>query len=371
MFKKLFAALLCVMMYIIAAPAALAQDYAEFSLSKQKTYLGDEITATLTFSSDQNNIADIQGNINYNDKVLEYIECDDVTYAGGGNLTVRAFTSTGAEGRYTMTFRFKTIGEGDGFIKLVNCRITDSGQNGVRSPGAETSIEVAGSAAATTKQTVTKPDNMEPPTETVTEAASDSGEESSQEQAETTTTTTAQSSASAPASSGEIPEGKLSAVKISTGYISPEFSYDVLEYEIRVPHDCTWLDLEGVTSREGEYIWYTGDENVYDGVITRTIAVRDSAGLETVYTFNISRMSEAEEQQFDNSTVTTTAPEPSSTTATSTTRRLSLDKKTGSFKKLIAAAGIVIVVILVVIVALVSSRSSKGKRKRIKQTKKK
>lgn len=370
MFKKLFAALLCVMMYIIAAPAALAQDYAEFSLSKQKTYLGDEITATLTFSSDQNNIADIQGNINYNDKVLEYIECDDVTYAGGGNLTVRAFTSTGAEGRYTMTFRFKTIGEGDGFIKLVNCRITDSGQNGVRSPGAETSIEVAGSAAATTKQTVTKPDNMEAPTETVTEAASDSGEESSQEQTTaSTTSTTAKSSAHE--ANGEIPEGKLSAVKISTGYISPEFSYDVLEYEIRVPHDCTWLDLEGVTSREGEYIWYTGDENVYDGVITRTIAVRDSAGLETVYTFNISRMSEAEEQQFDSSAVTTTAPEPSSTAATSTTRTLSLDKNTGSFKKLIAAAGIVIVVILVVIVALVSSRSSKGKRKRIKQTKKK
>lgn len=355
-------ALFCVMMLaVMLAPFAFAEDTAEFSLSRQKTYLGEEITATLTFKSDKNNIADIQGTISYNDKVLEFVDCDDVTYAGGGTLGIHAFTDTGAEGQYKMTFTFKTIGEGDGFIKLINCNITDSGQNGVRSPSAQTSIEVSGSAETTTKKTETAAPVTEKPEETTT-TADDSSEEET-----TTTTTTAKTEKPA---DGEVPEGKLKALKISTGYISPAFSYDVLEYEIKVPHDCIWLDIEGVPSLEGGYIWYTGDENVYDGVITRTIAVRDAAGNETVYTFHISRMTEEDEESFSQQETVTSAPESKPKTATSTTRTLSLDKKSGNFKKMIAAAGIVIVVILVVIIAIAGSKSSKGKRKKIKHSKK-
>ena len=367
MIKRTVTLMIVCILAVMLAPLALAADMAEFTLSKQKTYLGDEITVTLTFSSDKNNIADIQGNISFNDKVLEFIESDDVTYAGGGNLSVHAFTDTGSENSYTMSFKFKTIGEGDGFIRLINCQITDSGQNGVRSPTAQTSISVAGSAPAETKQTTDEPEKTTAE-QTTTRSQTTTTAEKDEPEETTATQATTQSSAN-----GEIPEGKLKELKISTGYISPAFSYDVLEYEIHVPHDCTWLDIEGVPSLEGGYIWYTGDENVYDGVITRTIAVRDSQDVETVYTFNISRMTEDEEEKFDDGQGAVTAvPEDSANSkVTTTTRALSLDKKSSSFKKMIAAAGIVIVVILVVIVAILSSKNANKNRKKIKHTKRK
>ena len=371
MIKRMIAVFLLTVLAVIAAPAVLAEDTADISLSKQHTFLGDEVTATVTFRSDKNDIADIQGSISYNDKVLEYVSCDDVSFAGRGTLTVRAFTDTGAEGVYSMTVVFKTIGEGDGFIKLVNCQITDSGQNGVRSPSAQASIEVQGSAETTEKPKETTAAKTEEPDSTTTTTASEDSDSSNETTtttvttAETATTTTAQKT-----DNSEIPEGRLAELKISTGYISPAFSYDVLEYDIKVPHDCTWLDLEGVPSLEGGYIWYTGDENVYDGVITRTIAVRDSLGAETVYTFHISRMTAEEEDSFMTSTETQ-APESTPETTVTTTRKLSLDKESSSFKKMIAAAGIVVVVILVVIVAILSSRSSGKKRKKIKHSKRK
>ena len=364
MFRKLLAAICIMMIAVMLAPYVFAEDTAEFALSAHKTYLGEEVTATLTFKSDKNNIADIQGIINFNDKVLEFVDCDDVTYSGGGTLNFHAFTDTGAEGQYKMTFIFKTIGEGDGFIKLINCNITDSGQNGVRSPSAQTSIEVAGSAEVTTKKTETQAPVTESEQTTTTTTADD---ESSKEEETTTTTTTVQTKRAA---NGEVPEGKLKELKISTGYISPAFSYDVLEYEIKVPQDCVWLDIEGVPSLENGYIWYTGDENVYDGFITRTIAVRDSAGNETVYTFHISRMTEEDEENFSRQETVTSAPESEPETVTSTTRKLALEEQSGSFKKMIAAAGIVIVVILVVIIAIAGSKSSNKKRKKIKHSKK-
>ncbi|MBR6337459.1 MAG: hypothetical protein IKR76_06970 [Ruminococcus sp.] len=365
--KRIITLLLAGMMLILLAPAVMAEASADIALSKQHTFLGDEVTATVTFKSDKNDIADIQGSISYNDKVLEYVSCDDVSFAGRGTLGVRAFTDSGAEGKYSMTITFKTIGEGDGFIRLVNCRMTDSTQSGVQSPSAEASIEVQGSAETTEKPKETTAQTEKPDDSTTTTTAPEESSSPDDTQTEQTTTT-APAQTNKPAD-GEIPEGKLAELKISTGYISPAFSYDVLEYDIKVPHDCTWLDLEGVPSLEGGYIWYTGDENVYDGVITRTIAVRDSLGNETVYTFHISRMTAEEEESFVTSTVTS-APE-STKEVTTTTRKLSLDKKSTSFKKLIAGAGIVVVVILVVIVSLVSSKSSSKKRKRIKQSKRK
>ena len=323
MIKRIMTILLAAAMLVILAPAVMAEDTAEITLSKQHTFLGDEVTATVTFRSDKNDIADIQGSISYNDKVLEYVTCDDVSFAGRGSLTVRAFTDTGAEGVYSMTIVFKTVGEGDGFIKLVNCQITDSGQNGVRSPSAQASVDVQGSAETTTVKPRETTASKASETEGTTTTAS---EESSADETASQTTTTTTTETSKPAD-GEIPEGKLSELKISTGYISPAFSYDVLEYDIKVPHDCTWLDLEGVPSTEGGYIWYTGDENVYDGVITRTIAVRDNAGNETVYTFHISRMTEDEEDSFEQEAVVTAAPEETAeSSASTTTRKLSIDR---------------------------------------------
>ncbi|MCR5816912.1 MAG: hypothetical protein K6F91_08530 [Ruminococcus sp.] len=365
MIKRIVTLLLTAALLMIIAPAALAEDTVQIYLSKPHTFLGDEVMATVTFRSDKNDIADIQGSISYNDKVLEYVSCDDVSFAGRGTLTVRAFTDTGAEGIYSMNIVFKTIGEGDGFIRLVNCQITDSGQNGIRSPSAEASIEVQGSAETTTKPATTTT-AAEKPDESTTTSTEQTTSQSETDTEQTTTTTTE----TAKPADGPVPEGKLSAVKISTGYISPAFSYDVLEYDIKVPHDCTWLDLEGVPSIENGYIWYTGDENVYDGIITRTIAVRDYADNETVYTFHISRMTEEEEQSFIQDVTTTSAPESTPESTVTTTRKLSLEKSSGDIKKLIAAVGIVLIIILVVIVALVSKKSSRNKRKRIKHTKK-
>ncbi|MBR1750997.1 MAG: hypothetical protein IJ740_08995 [Ruminococcus sp.] len=379
MIKKLVAIIGIAIFSMIFSHSAHAADTAEFSLSKQHGYLGEEITATLTINSDGYDIADVQGNISYNDKVLSYVDSDCVTYAGGGNLTIRKFTDTGAESSCTMTITFKTIGEGDGFIKLINCQITDIEQNGIRSPSASTSIEVssvletsAAPAETTAKKETKKSKKTTKQTEGTPEETTTTEDTSESETTTTTTTTAAPTETTVGPADGEIPEGKLASVKISTGYISPAFSYDVLEYEIKVPYDCTWLDLEGVTSREGEYIWYTGDENVYDGVITRTIAVRDSQGNETVYTFNISRMTQDEQDRIEQSLETVTqAPEDSVAKVTTTTRKLSLEKNSSTFKKLIIGAAAVILVVIVIIVALISSRSSKKKRKKIKHSRKK
>ena len=365
MIKRILAVLMMSALLMITAPAAMAEDTAEIALSKQHTFLGDEVTVTVTFRSDSSDIAFIQGNISYNDKVLEYVSCDDVSFAGRGTLSVRAFNDSGIDDVYSTTLTFRTIGEGDGFIKLSNCQITDKDQNGVRNPSAQASVDVQGSAETTEKPKETTTTKAAEPEKTTTTVSEESSAESTTTQ---TTTTTAETE---PPANGEIPEGKLRELKISTGYISPAFSYDVLEYEIKVPHDCTWLDLEGVPSTENGYIWYTGDENVYDGVITRTIAVRDNAGVETVYTFHISRMTEDEEEKFEQEATVTEAPDDSAAVSTTTTRALSLDKGSSSIKKMIAAAGIIVVIILVVIVALVSSKSSGKKRRKIKHTKRK
>ena len=380
MIKRILTLFFASLLVCLAAPGAKAEDTAYFAASKDHSYLGEEITVTLTVNSDADDIFDIQGNIAYNDKVLLFEESDCVTYAGGGNLTIHKFTDTGAESSCNMTFKFKTIGDGDGFIKLMNCQITDQEHNGIRSPSAETSIDVSSVLVTTTDQPGDSGQQTEKTKKTTKKTTAgqedaqdtDTAEQTDTEQTTTEQTTTEQTTTAAKPADGEIPEGKLSSVRISTGYITPEFSYDVLEYDILVPHDCTWLDLEGTTSREGEYIWYTGDENVYDGDITRTIAVRDSQENETVYTFHIRRMSENEEQQIDKGqAVVTEAPESVSGTHTTTTRKLSVEKSEPTLKKLYVAAAAAILIFIVVIVAVLSNRSADKKRKKIKHTRKK
>lgn len=368
MLKKIYSFIFILVAALLLAPVAMAEDTAVFTLSKSRSSLGDTVTATLTFSSTTNDIADIQGNITYNDKVLEFADSDYVTVAGGGNLTFRAFTDTGADSSFSMTFTFKTIGEGDGFIRLINCRITDNMQNGVRSPSAETSVEVTQTLDTTTTTTTAKPEETTTTAKEPEEAPEDTTTSGKEDEKETTTT----ASAAEGNDEDEIPEGKLKSLTLSTGYLSPAFSYDVTEYEIQVAPDCTWLEITGETSREGEYIWYTGDENVYDGIITRTITVKDSAGNETVYTFRISRMTAEEQERIENEQpAVTETPEEAAESKTSTTRKLSLEKNSPTLKKTIAAVGIVVIIVLVIIIALASSKSGgKGKRKRkIKKSK--
>lgn len=152
MIKRILTLFFASLLVCLAAPGAKAEDTAYFAASKDHSYLGEEITVTLTVNSDADDIFDIQGNIAYNDKVLLFEESDCVTYAGGGNLTIHKFTDTGAESSCNMTFKFKTIGDGDGFIKLMNCQITDQEHNGIRSPSAETSIDVSSVLVTTTDQ---------------------------------------------------------------------------------------------------------------------------------------------------------------------------------------------------------------------------
>ena len=363
MIRKIISVIIMSIICVVIAPYAAAEDTAAVSWSKGRTSLGDTVTATVTFTSSDYDIADIQGNITYNDKVLEFVSSDSVTIAGGGNLTFHAFTDNGASNSYSMSITFNTIGVGDGFVRLINCRITDNMQNGVRSPSAEGSIDVT-QTLDTTVVTSQPAGTTTTTAEQTTTTALTTQEEETTTSAETTTST------AAPAD-GEIPEGKLRSVSLSTGYITPAFSYDVLEYEIKVAPDCTWLELLGETSREGEYIWYTGDENVYDGIITRTITVRDSEGNETVYTFNISRMTAEELEEIESTEQPPAGTEPAedNTAVTSTTRKLSLEKNSGTLKKTIAAVGAVIIVVLVIIIAVSISRSSDHKRKKIKKSK--
>ena len=102
----------------------------------------------------------------------------------------------------------------------------------------------------------------------------------------------------------------LSALKPSSGTLTPKFSAKTTEYTITVPYTTTTLNLNATASHKEAKVGISGSNSLQVGKNTRVITVTAANGTTKKYTVVITRSAnQATTTKNPNTTTTTTAPE--------------------------------------------------------------
>lgn len=234
--KKLYILIFLIPILLVSSPLEVKAQTADLlmSVSSNNPNVGDTVTVTVWGVAEGREVLS-NVSVNYNPSVLEYVSATDTaTNSGSGRL---AYSTS----RISITF--KAIGSG-------RANLSASGSDAVEisNPG-KTYESVTGAAAPVT--------------------------------VEGTSTTT---------SSNESKDNSLKSLTLSSGTLSPDFSYSTTSYSATVPNSTTKLQVSAVPSNNAaKIISVTGADSLSVGNNNVQIVVEAEDGSRSTYTVSVRR----------------------------------------------------------------------------------
>ena len=207
------------------------------SFSKNKVDKGDTVTVTVSINPDET-MSEAKCSVNYDSDIFEFTSGD----AEGGAGVVKISQSVENKNYVSYDLKFTAIAPGSCMISVTDCSYTSVSPNGSKEKG------ITGCAASLTVIDKELSDNAD-----------------------------------------------LKSLKISEGSLSPKFSPDVTEYEVKVKNDVTELFITAVTSdKSAKVSSVSGDDKLAVGKNERIITVTSADGNKKEYTLNIYRAEDEE-----------------------------------------------------------------------------
>lgn len=220
------------------------------SFSKSSVNVGDSLTVTVTFSSDEA-MSGVKCVVNYNSDVLEY-KSGNAT-GSAGTLTLVESPSNEKKVSYSLTFTAKTAGSS--VVSLADCQICVMGSNGAAEK------QVSGASA----------------TVTVKDAALSSN-------------------------------ANLKALSVSVGKLSPSFSASKTSYKVSVGADVTECAVYATAADSGAKVEVSGSKALNMGDNVRTVTVTAPSGAQKVYTVTVNRSENAASDGTESDITEVTSP---------------------------------------------------------------
>lgn len=328
--KRLGQALLFTIVAVIMSAAftisACAAAQAEISAPKDIS-AGKDFSVSIKVTAGEN-IGSVTGMLSYDDSIVKF-KSSDYASGGGGVLNLNGFPDNPSKS-LTLTLNFTAIQSGTCQMNLANCFLTSAEGTQIGSPTASANISVAAS------------DNSK---------ANDSSELNS---------------------NGDPKKGYLTNLTVSVGTLKPAFSYDIYDYHVDVENNVVKCEIEGTTANSTDRIWYTGNEELFEGDNVRTIKVTDTDDNYHVYTITITRaktqnLSSVESAETNSTqTISSTADkDKSDSSALNRTSESGMDK----YKKILTPALIIILIALIIaLIAIVTWLRKKTAEQNLKKT---
>ena len=214
---------------VFSASAATAS--AVVSVSSPSVKPNDQFTVTVSVSADTK-MGGVQGELNYDSSIVEYVHCDYAAGAGGKLNLLQRDGGGASEFKFVITFKAKAAGT-SGF-SFSSISIIDYNFNDLTNVTGSSSISV---------------------------------------QADT------------PLSSNNY----LKSLAISSGTLSPAFSKSVLNYTVNVPEEVTTMYLTPTVEDSTATAKVTGSATLKSGTNTRKVTVTAQNGATRTYTIKIIR----------------------------------------------------------------------------------
>lgn len=240
----IFFTIIAVIMSMSFSFTVCAAGQAEISAPKEIS-AGSDFTVKINVSADEN-IGSVMGMLSYDDSVIKF-KSSDFASGGGGVLNLNGFPDSVSK-KMAITLNFTAIENGTCQIDLTNCYLTSPEGTQIGAPTASANISVSGNANST--------------------AQNDSVELNS---------------------NGDPDKGYLTNITVSVGTLKPAFAHDIYDYHVDVESNVEKCEIEGTTANPTDSIWYTGNEELFEGDNVRTIKVTDTDGNYHVYTITITK----------------------------------------------------------------------------------
>ena len=203
---------------------------------------GSQFTVSVEFKA-SGNIGTVQAQISYDETAIEFIS-SDFGNGGGGLVNLMGFPESASDSMMvSMTFRALTPGSSQ--LDLIS--------GSVMSPDG---VMLSNSINAYASVTVSAAD-------TAADSTADDSSQSDPQDGRTPSHPDSRNTASA----------QLKSITLSEGQLVPEFSPDVYDYTVTLPHSIDYLSIDAETSDPNAGIWFEGSEYLADGIVPRTITV--------------------------------------------------------------------------------------------------
>lgn len=269
--RTLAAFLLAAVMLILLPLTAYADAQAQFYIPNSAVPQGSQFTVSVEFKA-SGNIGTVQAQISYDETAIEFIS-SDFGNGGGGLVNLMGFPESASDSMMvSMTFRALTPGSSQ--LDLIS--------GSVMSPDG---VMLSNSINAYASVTVSAAD-------TAADSTADDSSQSDPQDGRTPSHPDSRNTASA----------QLKSITLSEGQLVPEFSPDVYDYTVTLPHSIDYLSIDAETSDPNAGIWFEGSEYLADGIVPRTITVTSPDGsVVNVYTISVTRLSDGESEAAENS----------------------------------------------------------------------
>lgn len=251
--------LLCSLLLLFPLTAA-AEATAVLGFSASTIQIGDTLTVTVKFS-DTDSVGGVEATLSYDDSLLEFVSGNDANGAGGSVRIVGWSTQATAVQSLSYALTFKAKAAGSALIRVEESAVYSFDSKLVGNPTAGARVTI------TTKETL----------------------------------------------SGN---ADLSALRLSTGKLSPAFSPSVTSYSVSVPNNISSLTISATAADNKAKVAVSGNAALQVGSNKRVITVTAQNGATKTYTVVINR------QKADTTTkppVTTATVPPTTAGTTETT----------------------------------------------------
>lgn len=235
--KKVFctaAAIFLVALWIVSFQTPVYADTsAGISLSAPEVSVGDTITVTVNFISNNENITSVSGTITYDETVIEFISGDGAS-GGAGNIPLNYSAPTPSQS-LSAVLTFRAVKAGTTSISLGNCTIYTDGGVSIGNPSATSEIKVSDPSPALSSN------------------------------------------------------ANLKSLEISQGQLTPNFSPDITEYSVTVPNSINKLPISAVADDSNAKVSISGNSDLVVGENKRSVIVTAEDGTQKTYTITIIR----------------------------------------------------------------------------------
>jgi hypothetical protein len=235
---------LTVLLFGTALPVFAATGNVAVSVNSSKVTVGGTVTMTVKYSADAN-IGSLEAVLTYDAAVLEYVSATGVAANGGAGTVKVSWYETTPNPTKTRSFtvNFKAKAAGSTAISLATAELSDWDFNPLGAPAGKTTVNV----------------------------------------------NNPQKSSNA----------NLTALRISSGVLTPNFSANVTEYKVTIPYDVSVFTVSTTTADKGATVAVQGSKNMQVGENTRVVKVTAPDGTVKSYTIRITRLKEGEEDPND------------------------------------------------------------------------
>ena len=234
----ILAAVLSVLLITLPASAETYTDKAIIIVSKKNATVGDTVSVTITQTSSYA-MAAIEGELKYNDAVLQFVSGEDSNTANSGS-TVKIVKDSAPTNSISVSVKFKAIAAGSGSLSYKGNSYSDNDD---------------GSAAAGTAINV---EEDKPST-----------------------------------------DNNLGSLRINHGTLTPAFKASRLEYTATVKYDVTNITISANAAAGDAKVAGVGTFDLKVGNNTRSITVTAASGDKKTYTVKIKRLKEEKKEEED------------------------------------------------------------------------